>query len=562
MRAGRLKYRIALPVAGVVVFLLILNISLSFALQERQAKETMREQAYILSEQMSAAWDFIAVNQDKINYDADGSYNFKGLHCSVAGLSIGALFTSRTDYVIRYASDRPRNEVNVSDEFENEAIEEFRSDSGVIEHYGFGNLANGSEYFRYVIPLRMEDGCEDCHGNPEGEIDVTNHPKEGLEEGDLVGVASISIPTAEYRENILRGTLLQGLFLFILSFGCIVSIYFVTKRYVTKPLSKIEEAIDDAGKGASIRRLSSKEIGAKDEVESLVNYFNDTAERLERLHAGLEDQIRDRTEKLEIVNGELIKQAVVLEKLNERLKEDNRYKSHYFTMMSHELKTPLTAIVAYTTMLEDLGEGDGEKEKRIIGEIRSNASSLMRLINNILETAKLEAGRVKLDKQAVELVDIFSALSKSLTPLADERGMELLFFMASQVPIFLADPEKLFHVLENLGSNAIKHSCGHRVVFEAFYSKKDQTIQIRVIDDGVGISEEDREVIFEKFIQSTNSLAQPVEGSGLGLALAREYVELHGGSIDLSSETGRGSIFKVTIPYAPLDLDDEEGADV
>lgn len=562
MKTGKLKYRIALPVTGVVALLLIANICLSFALQEGQMKETLREQAYILSEQMQATWDFVAVNQYKINHDADGSYNFKGLHCSIAGLSVGALFTSRTDYKIRYASDQPRNELNVSDAFETKAIGQFREDDGVLECFGFDTFDDGSEYFRYVVPLRMEDSCQDCHGSPAGEMDVTNHPKEGMTEGDLVGVASISIPTAAFRENMFLRTLLQGLFLFVLSFGCIASIRWVTNKYVTDPLSKIEEAVDAAGKQTTIQRLSAEAIGAKDEVESLVDYFNDTAERLDRLHVGLEDQIRDRTEKLEMANSELAGQAAVLEKLNERLREDNKYKSHYFTMMSHELKTPLTAIVAYAAMLEDLGDGEGGNEQRIIGEIRSNASSLMRLINNILETAKLEAGKVKLDRQAVETVDIFNVLSKSLAPLANEKQIDLRFFRASKVPIFLADPDKLLHVLENLGSNAIKYSQpGQKVVFEAFYSKRDQTVQIRVIDDGMGIDEKDREVIFEKFIQSGNSLAQPVEGSGLGLALAKEYVELHGGSIHLSSEVGKGCIFKVTIPFVALDFEDEEGND-
>ena len=96
---------------------------------------------------------------------------------------MGALFTSRTDYKIRYASDQPRNELNVSDAFETKAIGQFREDDGVLECFGFDTFDDGSEYFRYVVPLRMEDSCQDCHGSPAGEMDVTNHPKEGMTEG-------------------------------------------------------------------------------------------------------------------------------------------------------------------------------------------------------------------------------------------------------------------------------------------------------------------------------------------------------------------------------------------
>ncbi|MFR7404256.1 MAG: DUF3365 domain-containing protein [Coriobacteriaceae bacterium] len=207
-----LELRLAVPTTIAISLLLVISIISDAWLQARQAEETLTEQAYILSQEMQSMWDFISVNQELINTDGDGTYTFKGLHCSIVGTSVGALFSHRTDYVIRYVSDNPRNPKNAPDAFETEAIGEFRSNTNLGEYYSFGTM-NDESYYRYSVPLKMQSACAECHGNPVGEIDVTGFPKEGLQSGDLVGIASISIPAKTYEDNLRADPLAQPPFL-------------------------------------------------------------------------------------------------------------------------------------------------------------------------------------------------------------------------------------------------------------------------------------------------------------------------------------------------------------
>ena len=549
MARFRLRYRLGLPITIVISLLIAVSIVADVRLQEKQSEESLREQAYILSQQMQAVWDFVTANQDRINTDADGSYNFKGLHCSIAGTSVGALFTNRTDYVIRYVSDKPRNEKNTADELENEAIDAFRSNESLREYAAFDTAENGVEYYRYLIPLKMTSGCVSCHGNPAGEMDVTGFEKEGLADGDLVGVANISIPTDTYHANLSDRILLRVLLSIAVLAACLFTIHYVTMRYVLRPLDKVESAVQKVGAGNLETHIDPDEINAKDEIRTLALRFNDMASELDSFSKNLEGKVSERTEQLAEANEMLARQAKALETANAQLQAEDRYKSHYFTMMSHELRTPLTAIRAYIDMLKD-PVLDGPMRENVIQAIQANTISLSKLVNNILDSARLEAGAVKLEQHVVDASDIVNELAKTLEPLALAKRISLQYHAAEDIPLFLADEEKLLHILENLGVNAIKYSEEENTVqITAYLHPEGKAICFDVADEGVGISEEDQQIVFQKFMQAESAIIRPVSGSGLGLSLAKEYAELHGGTITVRSAPGKGSTFTVRIPY-------------
>ena len=554
----RLKYRLALPTTIAISLLLAVSIVVDVCLQKRQNEESLHEQAYILSQEMQAVWDFMSVNQDRINTDADGSHNFKGLHCSIVGTSVGALFTDRTDYVIRYVSDKPRNPRNAADEFESRAIDAFRADGDLKEYAAFGNLDDGIEYYRYLIPLDMNSGCTPCHGEPAGEIDESGFPKEGLAKGDLVGVASISIPTDTYRANLETQIAARGILSAAVLAACLFTIYCVTMRYVIKPLGKVESAVRSVGAGNLKTRIDPDKINAEDEMRSLSMHFNEMTSEIDSLRENLEGKVEERTRQLAQANKMLARQARELEDANERLQEDDRYKSHYFTMMSHELRTPLAAIRANIDMLKDPDTLDDDTRLNVVRAIQANTISLSKLVNDILDSAKLEAGAIKLERRVVDAADIMNELARELEPLARAKAIELSCHTDENVPLFLADDDKLLHILENLGANAIKYSEeGSSVRIDACFDEGRGPIRFDVSDTGIGISEEDQKVVFRKFTQAKSAVARPVSGSGLGLSLAKEYAELHGGSIVVQSEPGKGSTFTVRIPYEKPDFDFE-----
>lgn len=275
---------------------------------------------------------------------------------------------------------------------------------------------------------------------------------------------------------------------------------------------------------------------------------------LDALHRNLEGLVEVRTEQLAEANDSLEEQARILEEMNRRLTENDLYKSHFFVMMSHELRTPITAIRAFTAMLADSEDLDRETVSSAIQAIRTNSQSLSRLVDNLLESARMEAGAVKLEKDVVDVGDVMYELSRTLDPLA--RDKEITFKAeAGDTPLIMADQGKLLHILENLGSNAIKYtSPGGNVSVRSYMSEDSRYVCFDVEDDGMGISEEDQAIVFEKFVQARNSVSRPVSGSGLGLTLAKEYAELHGGRILLESTLGKGSLFTVRIPFEEPEL--------
>jgi len=552
---ANLELRLALPTTIVISLLLVVSVVFDVWLQKRQAEETLFEQAYILSQEMQSVWDFVSVNQDTINTNGDGTYTFKGLHCSIVGTSVGALFTNRTDYVIRYVSDRPRNAKNSPDAFESGAIDVFKGNENLGEYASFDTMKDGEDYYRYAVPLRMQATCVDCHGAPAGEIDVTGFPKEGLATGDLVGIANISIPVKAYQENLADQIIQQGFLSFVVLAACLLTVIFVTRRYVIKPLGSVASAVHKIGSGDLDARIEIDPSTTKGEIRMLSIYVNDMADDLDSLHKDLENLVEVRTEQLGEANEKLTTQARELASMNERLRANDLYKSHFFTMMSHELRTPITAIRAYIDMLDDPKVLDEGARGNAVDAIRTNVHTLSRLVDNILDSARIEAGAAQLEKSVVDTADIMNELARSLEPLAMDKGIALEIVSDDDVPLLLTDEEKLLHILENLGSNAIKYTERGGHVRVGVLLSDDGMVRFEVADDGAGISEDDQRIIFDKFTQGKGLVARPVSGSGLGLALAKEYAEFLGGGILVRSELGLGSTFTVFIPFEEPDFD-------
>ena len=150
-------------------------------------------------------WDFVSINQDTINHTSEGDYDFKSLHCAIAGKAVAVLFTRSSDYAIRFTNLNPRNIYNTPDAYETQALEGFYADPGAgAEVYGYAADKDGRSVFRYVRTMVYKQECMECHGTPAGETDVTGYPKEGAHVGDIAGAVSVIMPTELYFSN-MRG---------------------------------------------------------------------------------------------------------------------------------------------------------------------------------------------------------------------------------------------------------------------------------------------------------------------------------------------------------------------
>jgi signal transduction histidine kinase len=184
-------------------------------------------------------------------------------------------------------------------------------------------------------------------------------------------------------------------------------------------------------------------------------------------------------------------------------------------------------------------------------EIKVNGENLLNLINNLLDLAKIEAGRYQLNLETVDMVDVIGSVERVIAPLAMKKGIDFKTRFMEEIPLLKADPEKIHRVVENLAGNAVKFTPqGGKVEIKVDFDRETQTVLVEVNDTGIGIKEEDQERIFERFVQVDNSNSRRYRGTGLGLALAKELVEMHGGWIRVSSRPEEGSTFTVGLPVA------------
>jgi PAS domain S-box-containing protein len=236
-----------------------------------------------------------------------------------------------------------------------------------------------------------------------------------------------------------------------------------------------------------------------------------------------------------------------LQQTAERLREVDRLKSEFLANMSHELRTPLNSILGYTeVMLLGLsGELDPETLEDAQA-IYDNGQHLLRLINDILDLAKIEAGRMTLNLEAVEIASLLEEVRTSSAGLLVNKPVELSVKVQEDLPTIQADRVRLSQILNNLVSNAAKFTDAGSIVLRA--CRENGWVCLEVEDTGIGIKEADLETIFEQFRQADGSFKRRAEGTGLGLAITRHLVTMHGGTIEVRSQVGQGSTFTVRLP--------------
>jgi signal transduction histidine kinase len=226
----------------------------------------------------------------------------------------------------------------------------------------------------------------------------------------------------------------------------------------------------------------------------------------------------------------------------------NKHKSEFLANMSHELRTPLNAIIGFSEVLIDRMFGEvNEKQADYLKDIHESGKHLLSLINDILDLSKIEAGRMDLELSSFHLPSALSERHDLVRERAQRSGIELGLEVDPALGEFSADERKVKQILLNLLSNAVKFTPqGGRVDVKAALNGR--FVAIAVMDTGVGIASEDHAAVFEEFRQVGTDYTRKSEGTGLGLALTKRFVELHGGKISLESQPGKGSMFTFTLP--------------
>jgi signal transduction histidine kinase len=243
-----------------------------------------------------------------------------------------------------------------------------------------------------------------------------------------------------------------------------------------------------------------------------------------------------------------------LEQLAERnveLFEANKMKSQFLSNVSHELRTPLASIIGFAELLRESASDEGGRQFRYAENIMSSGRMLLGLINDLLDLAKIEAGKLELHVTTVHLRDMLDNLIDFVRPLANKKSLQLSAELPEKVPEIESDAGRIQQILYNLLSNAIKFTPEGGRVEMTLESLEEDRVSIHVRDTGIGIPPEKIEAVFETFRQLDGSVTREYGGTGLGLAISRDLARLLGGTLTVASDQGKGSTFTVVLPVAP-----------
>ncbi len=412
-------------------------------------------------------------------------------------------------YSFSLSSLHPINPDNRPNRFEKNALETFIRDKR-IEAYQFG-----ARQLAYMVPLYLAQGCLRCH------------QQEEIEPMGIIGGLSVLIPlekTAKILKKNVLFLLSSGICLTLLTIG---TLFVLMRKLVIRPLEILETKTRQIRRGNLDARVH---IATGDELERLGKGFNTMADALARSRQEQEKRIAQATRELACAHAKL--QAL------------DRMKSDFLTNMSHELRSPLTVIRGGINYLQRTVENDVDQS--YVRIMDKNISRLTRLVSDMFDFTKLEAGKIEWDFNRENISNLVREVIEITSPLADEKQLAVTCFSPEQFYVSM-DIERMEQVLVNIMDNAIKFSDpGTEIRVQV--ARHADTVTVSVMDHGPGIAPENIEQIFDKFSTVPTGRNCSTEGTGLGLAISKAIVQAHGGNIRAESVVGESTTFYLELP--------------
>ncbi|MBL8799540.1 MAG: DUF3365 domain-containing protein [Planctomycetia bacterium] len=443
------------------------------------------------------------------------------------------------DYDYKFLKPKAKLSDNQPDyRFDRQVLSDFLEDSSKNEANWVGEesregLVQGGEpkrFFFYYAAVRAAPACLNCHQQLRTQEEARELGE--LKEGSLMAVVRIRIPTKAIEEGVHLNRAVLISTALVTALLIMTGSYLIIRYVIVKPVKHLKEVSDASAAGELNVR---SEIQTGDEFEDLSHAFN----RMLRNLVSMQDRLRK-------VNADLDRKVDELARANLALYESNRLKSDFLATMSHELRTPLNSILGFSEVLLS-SQGMNDKQNRWVGNIQSSGQRLLNLINDILDLAKIEAGKLEVHLEEVAAGELCEEQVNMFRPVAQKKNIDLRTQVEPGVPLLRQDAGKLRQILSNLLSNAIKFTPeGGRVLLKA--EADGPQVVLTVNDTGVGIAPEDQELVFERFRQAANPMTRAHAGTGLGLSIVQELCKLLGGAVTLKSELGRGSTFTVRLP--------------
>ncbi len=397
-------------------------------------------------------------------------------------------------------------------------------------------IVSNRKEFQYIQAVPFNPSCIDCHAHKFRE--TASGKLIEVKASELACAVEIKIPMAQTNKDIHKNRAMLITYALVTALLAMFASYVIVRYVIVKPVKHLRDVSDAIAAGKLTIR---SQIQTGDEFEELSHAFNRMLHNL----VSMQQELRD-------VNHDLDKKVDELAQANLALFEMNRLKSDFLATMSHELRTPLNSIIGFSEVLST-SDTLNDRQRRYATNIQTSGKMLLGMINDILDLAKIESGKMEVRSEDFSIRDVCETLVNLAKPIAERKNIDLDCRLDEAIPLLRQDPGKIRQILYNLLSNAIKFTPeGGKVTLDT--QTEGRNVVISVNDTGIGISEEDREKIFEKFRQAGQAgqsdavLTREHQGTGLGLSIVRELAKLLGGDVTLESRLGQGSTFTVRLP--------------
>jgi signal transduction histidine kinase len=444
----------------------------------------------------------------------------------------------------------------LEDPFARQGIREFLKPDGPSKMFTLQQPA------RYLHSVWAKSGClaSGCHSNSEGNTAVKEEEEEEenrprpFQLGQLVGVIHVTLPEGQTEETLLFNRLFIVVGGLLAGICAVVTFYLITQRFILEPVRSLREAADQfSPEGETTREATREQADSWDAAMQIAGNIKtgDEFERLAEAFHQMLNRLKNVQDQLQETNRALDMQVDQLAERNVALFESNKLKSEFLTNVSHELRTPMNAIIGFAEILQEQIESEkDEKKSRYVTNVLESGKMLLGIINDLLDLAKIEAGKMEAHWEKCSIQEIVNVLVNLIRPLADEKKLVLKLTVDKRLGLVETDPGKLQQILFNLINNAVKFTPERGRVEIKVEEADAQHFRLAVADTGPGIAPEDHEKIFEKFLQLDGSMTREHSGAGLGLAIVRELTEILGGQITVASQRRQGAIFTVVLPIS------------
>jgi signal transduction histidine kinase len=391
--------------------------------------------------------------------------------------------------------------------------------------------AGGNVETTYINIVRSHKPCLSCHSS-EGTA-----PTFQLDEP--IGAIIVQMPGREISKTVLMNRICILAAVLLAGSGAIVAFYIIAQRIILSPIRQLRAIVNNVSEGNLEVRSGIK---TNDEFERLGDALNTMLNNLEQG----QEKLRQANKQLDVKISELSDRNIELFKAN-------KLKGEFLANMSHEFRTPLNAILGFAEILREKPAEDTAKSKRYAENIINSGKNLLGMINDLLEMAKMESGKIELHLEKTSIPELCRGLIAFFSPLTEKQKLKVRLIIDESIPLIKTDAGKVQQILYNLLSNAVKFTPEDGKIEIKAYMPDHQNVRVAITDTGPGIAEKDKEKIFEKFRQVDGSLTRTQAGTGLGLAISTELAKLLSGSIGLESVEGQGATFWLDLPVIRAD---------